>query len=326
MHCELLVPALFAAPPQERLPALELLLARGRCTASSSETCETWLHDAFGLEAPLPAGALTLLGAAGEPGADWWVRADPVHLRFMQDRLVLAPGAALRLQRAEADALCEALSRHFAPQWHMQALDAERWVARSTEEVAVEAEPPMQLAGRDVTGALPPALSARLTEAQMVLHTHPVNEAREARGEPPVNSVWFWGAGRAPHPPSKRWHSVSADEPLALGLGRAAELRHRPLPASAVAWLERAPEEGRHLVVLDQLRVPHALEETGQYQERLARLERDWFQPLLGALRDGRVGMVTIHVPDAAECVACETIRTDLRRFWRRPRPLEHYA
>ncbi len=326
MHCELLIPGLFATPPEERLPALELLLARGRCTASGSQSCEAWLHDAFELDAPLPAGALTLLGTSLDPGADGWTRADPVHLRFMQDRLVLAPGAVLRLQRAEADALCEALSRHFAPHWHLQAVDAERWVARATEAVAIEAQPPIELAGRDVGGALPPAMSARLTEAQMVLHTHPVNEAREARGEPPVNSVWFWGPGRAPQLSSKRWHSVIADEPLARGLGRAAGMLQQPLPASAAAWLDRAPEEGRYLIVLDELRMPHALEETGEYQETLAKLERDWFGPLLGALRDGRVGMVTVHVPDAAECVAYETIRADLRRFWRRPRSLEHYA
>ena len=161
---------------------------------------------------------------------------------------------------------------------------------------------------------------------QLVLHGHPLNEAREARGEPPVNSVWFWGAGRAPRLTSKRWHSISADDPLALGFARAAEMRHRPLAASAAAWLERAPDEGRHLVLLDQLRVSHALEETGEYQETLASLERDWFAPLLAALRDARIGMLTIHVPDAAECAAYETIRADLRRFWRRPRSLEHYA
>jgi hypothetical protein len=326
MHCELLVPGLFAAPPEKRLPALELLLARGRCTSGGSQTCEAWLHDAFELETPLPAGALTLLGAAGDPGADWCMRADPVHLRLMQDRLVLAPAAALHLQRGEADTLCEALTRHFTPQWQVQPVDAERWVARSAEGMAIEAEPPLELAGRDVMVAVPAAASELLNEVQMVLHGHPLNEAREARGEPPVNSVWFWGAGRAPRLSSERWHSISADDPLALGLGRAAEMRHRPLPESAAAWLDRALEEGRHLAVLDQLRVPHALEETGEYQETLARLEREWFAPLLGALRDARIGMVSIHVPDAAECVAYETIRADLRRFWRRPRSLEHYA
>jgi hypothetical protein len=327
MHCELLAPGLFASPGESRLPALELLLARGRCTSADSQSVEQWLRDGFELgEAPLAAGALTLLGANGEPGTRCWTRADPVHLSLMRDRLVLVPAAALRIQRSEADALCEALSRHFSPTLSLQPIDAERWVASAGDDLTVDAEPPLALAGRDVARALPATNSALLNEAQMVLHAHAVNETREARGEPAVNSVWFWGAGRLPAVSSKRWHSISADDPIALGLARAAGMRHRALPASAAAWLDRAPEEGRHLVVLDALRAPLALEETGDYQERLVRLERDWFAPLLGALRDGRIGMVTIHVPDAADCLACETIRADLRRFWRRPRSLEHYA
>ena len=162
MHCELLVPGLFAAPPEARLPALELLLARGRCTSSGSQTCEAWLHDAFELDTPLPAGALTLLGAAVDPGADWCLRADPVHLRLMQDRMVLAPAAALHLQRAEAEALCEALSHHFAPQWQVQPVDAGRWVARGAEAIAIEAQPPLELAGRDVMVAVPATASQLL--------------------------------------------------------------------------------------------------------------------------------------------------------------------
>jgi hypothetical protein len=49
------------------------------------------------------------------------------------------------------------------------------------------------------------------------------------------------------------------------------------------------------------------------------------FAPLLAALRGGRVGMVTLHVPDSLGA-SFETVRGDLRRFWRRPRALEKYA
>jgi len=314
------VPGLFAAPAAAPLPSLELLLARGRCTSAGTQGLEAWLHDAFELHEPLAVGALTLLGANGEPGADSWLRADPVHLRLMRDRLVLVPAAALGIQLAEAEALCAALNEHFASRLSVRVVDEERWVAKLEHELTLDAPSPLEVAGRDVVLGLPARESALLNEAQMVLHSHPVNEAREARGAPTVNSVWFWGTGRLPRVASERWHSVTAAEPLALGLARAAGMRHRTLPASAQAWLERAPEDGRHLVVLDALR------DAAEPDDALARLERDWFVPLLAALRAGRIGMVTIHVPDAAECVSYETIRTDLRRFWRRPKRLEHYA
>jgi len=44
------------------------------------------------------------------------------------------------------------------------------------------------------------------------------------------------------------------------------------------------------------------------------------------ALRAGRIGMVTVHVPDSPDGASFETIRGDLRRFWRRPKALGHYA
>jgi hypothetical protein len=36
--------------------------------------------------------------------------------------------------------------------------------------------------------------------------------------------------------------------------------------------------------------------------------------------------MLTVHVPDGPECAAFETVRGDLRRFWKRPRALAAYA
>lgn len=332
MHCELVIPGLFAEPPAARAPALELLLARGRCASTESQHLETWLGEAFSLgEKSLPAGALTLLGMGDDPGTGCWSRADPVDLRLLRDRVILVPGAALRIREEEAKALCEALNSHFGSRMAVRSVGADRWVARFENEVDIRADSPLELSGRDVELARPAAAGASfshriLNEAQMVLHTHPVNEAREARGEPAINSVWLWGAGRAAKVQSERWQSVSADDPLALGLARAAGVRHRPLGRSAAEWLERMPEDGRHLLVLDALRVPRALGATGEYQDAVAAIEKDWAAPLLAALRAGRVGMVSIHVPDAADCAAYETIRGDLRRFWRRPKPLESYS
>jgi hypothetical protein len=77
--------------------------------------------------------------------------------------------------------------------------------------------------------------------------------------------------------------------------------------------------------VLDALRAPLALAKETMDAE-IEALERDWFEPLLAALRSGRIGMVSVHVPDGAERFSCETIRGDLRRFWRLPKAIERYA
>lgn len=327
MHCDVTVPGLLSAPPELRLPALELLLARGRAAHDARQTLEQWLGEAFGLGArPLPAGALTALADGGSPGEASWLRADPVHLRLERDRLVLIPSAAFAVAREEAESLCEALNRQCSATMTLYPLHPERWCARLTADLALESPSSLEAAGRDVDSILPKGDArwhALLNETQMLLHAHPVNAAREARGEPAVNSLWPWGAGRLPASAGAPWHSVCADEPLALGLARLAGLRHRPLPAGANEWLERAPPDGRYLVMLDALRAPLALGDAEACAQRLQSLEERWFAPLLAALRSGRIGMATIRVPDAG--FSAETIRGDLRRFWHRPKAIARY-
>ncbi|MGE5640437.1 MAG: hypothetical protein ACM30H_10090 [Clostridia bacterium] len=324
MHCELAIPGLLAAARQLRLPSAELLLARGRRSEPPAQPLEGWLAEGFGLDsASFPAGALTLLGRGIEPGGGRWARADPVHLHLLRDRIALIPAEAFDVTADEAQALCGALNAHFAGRLRLDALEPRRWCARLDErgELAAEASP-AALAGQDLRPGGPG--DALANEMQMALHGHPVNEAREARGAPAVNGVWLWGGGAAPKEAHSAWDSVTADDPAALGLARLAAQRGRALPASAEALLERLPEEGRHLVLLDGLRVPLALGETEALARGLEELEQRWFQPLLAALRAGRIGMLTVHVPDAGR--AFETIRGDLRRFWRRPRPLATMA
>jgi len=332
MHCELIVPGLFAEASGTRAPALELLLARGRGASTESKSPEAWLQQAFGLEGEaLAAGALTLAAAGGEPGTHCWGRADPVHLRLMRDRLIVVPSAAFALSRDEAEALAEALNRHFGDRMSLRPLEPGRWCARLDRHFAFNAASPLDAAGRDVDlaphigGEAGRRWATLLNEAQMLLHAHPVNLAREARGEPVVNSLWLWGVGTAPRVPPSRWQSVCADDPVALGLARLAGARHLRLPERAEGWLESVPQEGRHLVLLDALRAPLALGNSAEYGECIAALESRWFAPLLAALRGGRVGMVTVHVPERLGA-SFETSRGDLRRFWRRPRSLEKYA
>lgn len=328
MHVELVVPALFRSGAAA--PALEFLLARGRRTAGDPGTLEDWYCDTFGLQArPLPAGALTALAFGKEPADANWLRADPVHLRADRDRLLLIPSAGFGITADEARQLCEELNRHFADQFTLAAFAPDIWGLQPKAGMAPQTRPPLEIAGRDIDAELPDKQwHALLNEIQMALYQHPVNTAREARGAPVVNSLWPWGAGPLPDEGqmrrAARWQSLSAEDPAALGLARLAGIRHRPAGSGAADWLERAPEDGRHLVVLDGLRGAAALGDGDALAQRLQALEERWFAPLLAALRAGRIAMLTTHVPDGG--ARFETERGDLRRFWRRPRPLAAYG
>ena len=331
MHVELVVPALFSC--DAAAPALELLLARGRRAAGRRAALEDWYREAFGLQKqPLPAGALTALAygmdAGQDSGAAIWLRADPVHLRADRDRLLLIPSAGFELTADEARQLCEELNRHFSDQFTLHAFAPEIWGLQAKTFLDLQSRAPIEIAGLDVDAELPEKRwHALLNEIQMALYQHPVNTAREARGAPVVNSLWPWGAGPLPDAgqmrQASRWQSVSAEDPVALGLARLAGIRHRPAGNGAAEWLERAPEDGRHFVLLDSLRGAAALGDGEALAQRQQVLEQRWIAPLLAALRAGRIGMLTVHVPDAG--ASFETARGDLRRFWRRPRSLTAY-
>jgi hypothetical protein len=313
------------------LAALERVFARGRRTAQPAATLEAWLAQRYDPAAAdeFPYAPYSALGDGLDPAAEAWLRADPCHLRLGTDQLVLADAATFDIDAAEADALVAALNAHFAPDGlTFLAARPDRWYVRLENVPAMTATPLAAARGRSIDPLLPRGADgrtwhARLNEVQMVLHTHPVNEARESRGAPPVNSVWPWGSGRLPDSaPRRPFARVRTADPLATGLAMASgAATYAPAP-NARAWLAEAPSEGVEAIIIDALRVPAAWGDAYEWRTRLESIERHWIAPLLDALREGRIGMLTLHAIGAGGSLQVETTRQDLRYFWRRPRPL----
>jgi len=128
-----------------------------------------------------------------------------------------------------------------------------------------------------------------------------------------LNSIWFWGGGVIDAERARPFSMVFGDDPLARGLALAAGIPVRALPKDAGSVLAALGDEGLALVVLDAPR-----------EARL--LERDWFGPLLAALKSGRIGMLTLQLCGVDSLLEVETVRSDLRYFWRRRKPLSSYA
>jgi hypothetical protein len=337
MNVHLVLPDLFWPHPEAGasyagldLPGLDTLIARGRRTAQRVALLERWLADRHGLanDGEPPYAPHSLLGDGVDPGAGGWLRADPCHLRLGTDHLVLADAATFDITADEAAALVGALDAHFAPDgFSFRAVRPDRWYLALDSLPAMTTTPLATARAQSVDPLLPRgadarAWHARLNEVQMVLHAHPVNEAREARGAPPINSVWIWGAGRAGETPRRAYARVRATDPLALGLAKASGGAAHALPPNAEAWLQDAPRDGIEAIVLDSLRVPAAYGDAQTWRSRLESMERHWFTPLVGALRAGRVGMVTLHAMGNGGALQSETTRQDLRYFWRRPKAL----
>jgi len=164
--------------------------------------------------------------------------------------------------------------------------------------------------GRDLMPFMPAGSSARLlrtvmTEAQMILHEHPVNVARTARGQLAANGLWPWGWAESPLP-AARWTPPALQGEDRYARALTALCGQTPLLADPLR------PRGSGLVILefpaDEMTLSPALED----------LDRRWCEPILDALWDGRIERLRLATP-AGRC--CELRRLDLLRFWRRWRP-----
>src|SRR6266852_253886 len=329
MHCNLYIPDFFSAeglPPADSLAAAETLIARGRRRRMAPVSPEAWLFERFGVarQRDWPVAPYTLLADGGTPERHYWMRADPVHLHVARDSLVLADSAAFEVSRAESEALVETLNRHFGQTMLFYPMRPARWYVRLEKAPDMQTTPAAAARGLAIDETLPSGpdamrFHALMNEAQMLLHEHPVNAGREARGELALNSIWFWGGGVIDASKARPFSTVVADDPLARGLALAAGIPVRALPKDADSVLAAMGDEGLVLIVLDPPR-------EAQLGERRAALERDWFVPLLAALKSGRIGMLTLQLCGADSLLEVETVRSDLRYFWRRRKPLSAYA
>jgi hypothetical protein len=319
---------LFLAGALPRLPALELLLARGARLRKPGLALEEWLLDTWNVH-DCAVAPLTLLADGGEPAASTWLRADPVLLRFEGKHIRLLDHHHFDLETAEADSLIESLNRHFAQDGiAFMSPQPKRWYARIPSDDLPLATPLWKVAGKSILEHLPQSQGRRdwkalANEIQMLLFDHPVNAARESRGAPAVNAVWLWGAGGLPAATVKPFNLILSDLPLARGLAMNSRAVIRPLAPAFAAF---SSTEDSVLIVLHQLTKILRTGDADSLSPALTRIEEDWIVPALAALRNGQIDTLRLCLPSQTVTLDCRIRRSDLLKFWRRPRALAAYA
>lgn len=308
-----------------RLPGLERAL--GLATLGREDRGgRDALYARFGVPPGTACGPFTARAAAlDDPGR--WFRADPVHFRIEREALVLHDAAVLALTAGEAAEAASALNAFFgADGLRIVATEPHRWHATAPEGEAPSAPDLDAMTGRNPFGHLPSGpgrlrWASMLSEAQMLLSTLPLNAAREARGAPALNGLWFWGAGPAVAP-VRAPAAVHADDPLARGVAMAAGLAPLPAPASIA---ELAPRAGDDVLVhLDAAAIALRRADPAAWREAAALLDRDWFARLPGLA--GAHGGIRVALPVAGSTWVATLAARDRLRFWRRPRRLDGFA
>jgi hypothetical protein len=331
----LLVPALFIEPLQGdeyrnlRTHALEALLCRAETRAIQTTSYYQWLGDAFGLD-KLAVAPITLKADGHEAEENYWLRADPVHLRIQRDEMFLFDAQAAPLNQTEADALCATLNLHFERDGlQFVAAAPDRWYIKLASEPALTTAMLDQASGNSIdalmpTGAESPLWRQRMNEVQMLLFENPVNIGRESRRELPINSVWFWGGGVMPQTIRSDYTQVISDEIFARGLAQAARMDVQSLSPNNM----KLPSHGssRKLILINKLHNTMLYGDLAKWREAHQQLDAEYFTPLLAALKSGAINSLTIIDPNPYKPREFVITKNSLRKFWRRSKPIGTYA
>ncbi|WP_144156388.1 regulator [Paraburkholderia sp. BCC1885] len=334
-------------------PALDKLLARAtlveRVVGEDFQRTlphERWVARQFGTvpsgagaadEAPLAPYMLRADG--GEPGTATWACVQPVHVRIAHDHLVLIDPASLAITDAEATTLLE-VARPLIEELgvRIEAPRPARWYLASDAFGTLAGASPLRASGRNIeiwlpheahTGERSRAWMKLQNEVQMAWFEHPLNEAREARGLPAINSIWFHAQGAA-QPVQSPFARVLSDAAATRGLALTAGVETGAPPASFAALVSGANDvndatraggnsaAGATLVELDPFSAPYIEQDWARWNEAFAALETDWFAPALAALQTGRLGELGLTLCGDTGSVTLTVTRGDLRKFWRR--------
>lgn len=320
---------------REDLPSLsaqEYILGRAGHRKHDDRSYHALLAELMGVTVPegrdVPVAPVTRLIDSEEHPDGVWMRADPVHLSADRDRVLLLESSTFALTQHDALAVATEVQQVLdADAWRLEVPFRDRWYIKLANPPDITTTELTEVAGKDIDPNLPKGLAATtwhrlMNEIQMQLHDCDINRERQARGELPVNSLWFWGAGELPDIPPRLWSTIYSDDCFLRGL---AVLSMTPYYDSAGEFrevLDEMPDRAEVLVHLDHCRRASRYADLRLWQEGLLDLEAQWFEPLLRALREGELHRLEIR----SEGYAFTLTPSGLKKFWRRPRSAINFA
>lgn len=309
------------------LPALSRLLGSARVESSPAAACDEVVARYLGAALPLPAAALRRIELGQTADTNHWLCLDPIHLGFVERKMIVGDPQELALTMDEAQELAVSLAQTFAPFGELQVTTPQEWHLRliQAEHAPLTAALPELIGRRADLGltSLNKAWRQALNDAQIALHAHPVNLAREAAGKPTVNSLWPWGSGTLPQHSMQpaQFATLLSNAPELRGLAHYLEIDSAPLPASYPAHLGQPT-----LALLDTLAQPARRADAQSWRETLVRLEQDWFAPLLANLPPTlRIDFIGDSQFLSLSC-SRRSVQIKQLAFWRTPAGLNRLA
>jgi hypothetical protein len=350
-HISLVLP--FALPAPEfasdliralEAPALAALLSRAATRAfhplegtARVLPHELWIARALGLaHGTAPGIAATAMRGYGlDPGDGTWFIVNPAHVQIAHSHLMMGDIRQLDLHENESRALFDTAAACCEEAGHTLLYGApDTWFLRADEWDDILTASPDAAVGMNLTDWVPAGQQARAfrklqNEVQVAWYTHPVNAAREARGQAAINSIWPWGAA-----------SVATEHAQKLVARAAGKLAPQPAISTydTPGWLTALADqrlddlsgiagkltgagerEGGRLLVCGNAAAPAIAADWHGWLQQMHALEEALFAPLLAAVKGGSIKTLRLVLSHRDGHLETTTTPMAQRKFWRRP-------
>jgi len=317
----------------ERMRALEMIISRAQRLKTNTHSLESTLGRLFGMSEELtinlPVAALSHYLKFGELTDYWYMHCDPVVMQPNRDHLMMFGNDLLDISEQEAEQLVSDINATYHDQpWQLKMLSPTQWVLEMQQTPKIKTKPLNRVLGKKINEYLPTGEDAKiwhvlLNELQMLLHSHPVNRARDTKGISTINSVWFWGEGRLPRDLNSsmvtNWAQCWSNHTATLGLAKLFNIPRVDCPANASIWLEQAITPGQHLVVMDTLDSSSLVIDPFDWWQALSELNEQWLAPLVSALQKNTLSKLTLVTAEGRSYVLTPKLA---KRWWKRIKPL----
>ena len=230
------------------------------------------------------------------------MRADPVYQQLDINHAILGDRSLIDVTDKESEALITDLNQHFRDDGvRFERAAQGRWYCIFDEPLAVQTVAPDTATGRNVSLQMPMGDGARrwrgwLSEIEMLLHTHPVNEQRSVEGKTTINSLWLWGEGNPTTLPrvSPAYRQIFTENFYTRSLAS-----YHQVECAGVSQFPSAAAGAKLLVVDDRLAAARATGDQPAYDHLLQTLEQHILEPLDRGMLRGTWQQVNLWVGGA---------------------------
>lgn len=302
----------------QRYPALEHMLSKGRHFTAQAESPDHFRFRLFGVEpdGELPIAALTRAADGNQKPAphQYWLRTDPVSIWADMARLVMTGYGLADLDEFERNEIENTVRSVLLEEGvHLHADHTERWCIALSEPLGFSFTPLEDALGMDMAEVMPEQPESLywrriMNEIQIALHSCAVNVRRRQHGMREINSVWFWGGGFIPEAaPHDLIDTIYSNHPVSRGLAIINDCR---LKSQSMATLAEFGRDGRSILIDWIPGTQYAVEE-------LEHLE-DLTRQLIRLADQGDIEFLMYAGTGEGQSYD----RRARRRFWRRKTPL----